>query len=130
MGKKRLSHGYLKYLKSPIWKELRDTVCERDNQRCTKCDKKGELHVHHLTYERLFDEELEDLITLCKLCHEEAHGKCKPGPREYIEIAKGILVVKGEKPTKKQLAEAKRINERLRRRNSWKNKIRAKKIKK
>ena len=124
--KKNLSKEYLDYMNSPIWKELRDTVIERDDFRCTKCGHKENLQAHHLTYARLFDEKLEDLVTLCKLCHEEAHGVRKPGQRIYIEIAKGVLVLKGEKPSAKQVSQAKQINAKQKKRASWNHKIRAK----
>ena len=121
-----LSKEYLAYIESPIWKELRETVLERDNCRCTKCGHKNQLQAHHVTYERLFNEEINDLVTLCKHCHEEAHGIRKPGQRVYIEIAKGVLVLKGEKPTKRQKRQAAQINSNQKRKASWNHKIRAK----
>ena len=126
MAKKNLSKEYLAYIESSIWKELRDTVVERDNGRCTKCGHKGQLQAHHVTYERLFNEEINDLVTLCKHCHEEAHGIRKPGQRVYIEIAKGVLVLKGEKPTKRQKNQAAQINSRENKKRRWNHKVRAK----
>ena len=66
---------YLDYLASEKWKKLRDKVVDRDGNKCTKCSNTTNLHVHHLTYDRVGNEELTDLITLCKACHENEHGK-------------------------------------------------------
>jgi 5-methylcytosine-specific restriction endonuclease McrA len=33
--------------------------------------------VHHLTYERLGNELLIDLVSLCNGCHDQAHGKVR-----------------------------------------------------
>lgn len=37
------------------------------------------LHVHHLTYERLGEELLEDLQLICRPCHEKEHGHDRKG---------------------------------------------------
>ena len=66
-----LSKAYLKYIKSPKWFRKRELVFERDNYQCQTCNAIGAtLHCHHLTYDNLFDENLEDLITVCKNCHK------------------------------------------------------------
>jgi hypothetical protein len=31
--------------------------------------------VHHITYERIYAEDLDDLITVCNRCHEKVHSK-------------------------------------------------------
>jgi len=37
------------------------------------------LEVHHLTYDRLGDERMDDLEVLCPDCHRKAHGAAWPG---------------------------------------------------
>jgi hypothetical protein len=64
---------YITYLKSDKWKKIRNAVVARDGNKCTKCSSTDNLHVHHLTYDRVGEEELTDLITLCKDCHEATH---------------------------------------------------------
>jgi 5-methylcytosine-specific restriction endonuclease McrA len=68
---------YHKYLKSADWKSNRLDVLKRDSFSCRRCGENGrpgnELDVHHLTYERIYHEELRDLITLCRGCHGEVH---------------------------------------------------------
>lgn len=40
-------------------------------QHCEGCGVAKRLQLHHLTYERLYDERPEDLLILCPLCHEK-----------------------------------------------------------
>ena len=95
--------GYREYLKSAEWKRKRDAVMQRAMQsfmpaspvirrtvdgygRVIKsialehrptCENDGctneAVHVHHLTYERIGKEWLEDLQALCPKCHEQQH---------------------------------------------------------
>jgi len=62
---------YLEHLASEKWQRMRAEVISRDKGRCT-CGAKG-TDVHHLTYENLGQEELEDLILLCRSCHQKEH---------------------------------------------------------
>lgn len=62
------------YLTSQHWKSLRLKVLNRDKHTCQTCNTKQHLQVHHLTYERLFQEDVSDLVTLCKGCHEATHA--------------------------------------------------------
>jgi 5-methylcytosine-specific restriction endonuclease McrA len=64
---------YQRYLRSPQWKAKRRAVLERDRHLCVHCGNGWRLEVHHLTYERLYDELLTDLATLCRDCHIAHH---------------------------------------------------------
>ncbi len=56
------------------WAILKKQVHRRDGYRCRLCGRDdAELHVHHCTYENYARERLEDLITLCAVCHHKAH---------------------------------------------------------
>ena len=66
---------YNKYLRSPEWKAKKLLVLERDNYKCQQCGYTNNLHVHHLTYENVTNEQLDDLVTLCKRCHRSEHKK-------------------------------------------------------
>tara|TARA_R110002020_G_scaffold50858_7_gene144124 strand:+ start:982 stop:1383 length:402 start_codon:yes stop_codon:yes gene_type:complete len=68
---------YNKYLKSPVWAEKRRRVMERDNHLCQACCKRPAEQVHHLTYERVCNEPLFDLISICVICHNELHPHMK-----------------------------------------------------
>lgn len=63
---------YLEYLQSPAWMEKTRQVYERDSYTCVVCKQVAE-HVHHLTYEHLFNEPLTDLISVCSHCHKILH---------------------------------------------------------
>jgi 5-methylcytosine-specific restriction endonuclease McrA len=67
-------HRYEAYLASPEWRALRRRAIRRDEGRCVKCGSKMPLQVHHLTYARMGHEQLDDLVTLCKACHELTHA--------------------------------------------------------
>lgn len=66
----------------PRWKRKSWLAKERDNWTCQWCRRGRDadwLHAHHLRYERdgeIWDSPLEDLLTLCRPCHD------------YLEAAK------------------------------------------
>ena len=66
---------YHEYMKSPEWKAKREERLKHDKYQCQLCHTAINLVVHHLTYDRLGDEDLNDLVTLCKKCHEKVHEK-------------------------------------------------------
>jgi hypothetical protein len=75
--KSEFRNRYGKYLASEKWKAKRLLVLERDDYFCQDCgvDLQGKLaHVHHLTYDRIFNEKLSDLQTLCPECHMKEHN--------------------------------------------------------
>ena len=62
---------YSKYLKSEHWLNFRLVVLSFWGNRCSVCNKGGcVLDVHHRTYERLWNERLEDVVVLCRDCHD------------------------------------------------------------
>ena len=74
--------AYKKYLNSDEWKEVRELVKQRDGNRCLICncsedkDEGTNLSVHHRTYKNKFKERqnLGDLVTLCRSCHDIFHN--------------------------------------------------------
>jgi hypothetical protein len=66
---------YEKYLKSKAWRDKRDQVLERDDLLCQVCCINNAEHVHHLTYNNVYNEPLEDLISVCIQCHRRLHSK-------------------------------------------------------
>tara|TARA_R110000868_G_scaffold285682_2_gene546136 strand:- start:2653 stop:3003 length:351 start_codon:yes stop_codon:yes gene_type:complete len=65
-------HDYEKYLMSSEWAKKRMQTMDRDNWKCVICGNEAEV-VHHLTYERIFNESLNDLVSLCTECHQREH---------------------------------------------------------
>ena len=64
---------YHEYIKSPAWKERARKRMRMDRFQCSVCGTAKNLAVHHITYERLGHEDMDDLITLCKDCHAKVH---------------------------------------------------------
>jgi hypothetical protein len=81
-GVRALGFGsYEVYLASPHWQAFRPRVFEAQRVRlgrnmCELCGKEDPpFHVHHLTYERLGNELIEDCQVICEPCHDELHGR-------------------------------------------------------
>ena len=71
---------YNAYLCSREWAVLRKGVLKRTNGLCERCHKNKISQVHHLTYNRKYNERLEDLQGLCKGCHAFTHGHSDRDP--------------------------------------------------
>lgn len=90
---------YQKYIKSKPFKELKEKILERDNYKCQFCgrtleeiadNKKITLQAHHNSYENLGKcngEEMNDIITLCSVCHNACH-KAKSNLRRFSDKSK------------------------------------------
>ena len=69
---------YLEYLQTQAWRDKALQRMKIDNFMCCECGCKGtsenELQVHHITYDRIYEENVyTDLLTLCKACHKGLH---------------------------------------------------------
>ena len=70
-----MDNKYIRYLKSEEWAEVKIELLTQRGCKCERCGKETEsLDVHHKTYKNLFNEEPEDLILLCRSCHNFEHG--------------------------------------------------------
>jgi len=91
--------AYKTFLSTRYWNEVRGIVAVRDKQQCRDCQERSShwvsLEVHHLTYEHhgLEHLHLEDLITLCPVCHalREGHEVDAILSEYHIERAKAPL---------------------------------------
>lgn len=78
---------YLSYIaSSPEWQERRKQIIQRDQGKCRLCKQDGN-HVHHITYANLFREPLEDLVLLCRSCHNQEHKTHELQDREGFWFA-------------------------------------------
>jgi len=69
---------YRKYLQSDQWRAKRRLVLEFMGYQCVKCRKtltESTANIHHVSYERVRNETLDDLIPLCRECHKLEHSK-------------------------------------------------------
>lgn len=74
MNKSPHKISYLEYLKSPTWHNIRSAALEHYGTNCAKCNQYG-TDVHHLIYPDIRGEEsMEDLMVLCRDCHEAIHS--------------------------------------------------------
>lgn len=83
---------YQDYLASPEWQALRDAALKRDGARCQVCGSSNEPHVHHWAYpDNLGGDSLENVVTLCAICHAgvHAHKKAK-NAGEYINAVRAF----------------------------------------
>jgi len=64
---------YDDYIISEKWRSIRKRILERDDYLCQHCKTCNATEVHHITYDNLFNENLEDLISLCNACHKMEH---------------------------------------------------------
>ena len=65
--------NYKEYINSEAWAQIRWCKLREVGYKCEECGRKWELDVHHLTYERLGNERMDDLIVLCVRCHGDLH---------------------------------------------------------
>lgn len=65
---------YEAHLESDKWHMIRRRVFARSRGDCEGCGLRKATQVHHLTYTRLGDEMLFDLVAICDECHEKIHG--------------------------------------------------------
>ena len=61
---------YQEYLESDWWKSTRKRCIQRYDGKCFCCNHTDNLQVHHLIYDHLGFERDEELICLCRNCHE------------------------------------------------------------
>ena len=88
---------YAAYLCSREWCERREKVKERSLGFCECCDINKASAVHHLTYERKYNENLDDLQSICTACHEYTHGKSSWNPKSNYWWNDYLVYVKMKK---------------------------------
>lgn len=71
---------YQDFLQTDYWKLIRQHLMLARGSKCQKCGDSGELHIHHLSYDRRGMEHtaLHHLKILCAKHHREVHGIPNP----------------------------------------------------
>lgn len=62
---------------SPNWRLKREERFNIDKGICQSCGKTiylNSFHCHHKNYNSLFNEDMQDLVSLCWSCHQEEHN--------------------------------------------------------
>lgn len=87
---------YEEYLASEKWAKKKEEYVRADlPQRCAHCQSPSYL-LHHLTYERMGFERLEDFLPLCPGCHHRLHMLMKKlGIWEYDPVRVLVLLKNG-----------------------------------
>lgn len=67
-GQTKVEYGT--YMASREWRIRRREVIEHNDGLCYRCLSAPIKNVHHTTYERLGNERPDDLIGVCRSCHE------------------------------------------------------------
>lgn len=80
------------YYQTPHWHAVRVARRSLDRDSCVACSAVECLQCHHLTYQRLFAEELRDLLTLCESCHRMVHESCRLKFPSGVEIRFAHLI--------------------------------------
>jgi hypothetical protein len=82
---------YQAYLSTEHWKNKRQEVLSIRGCKCEKCGEWGN-EIHHLSYDNLWKEPLNDLQVLCDDCHEATHRALKSLNKkdQYIHKKKKI----------------------------------------
>lgn len=74
MRNARFNKAYLDYIHSEAWRDVSEKRKAIDDNKCCICGTENNLEVHHLNYDNLGHEDInEDLVTLCSDCHKEVH---------------------------------------------------------
>jgi 5-methylcytosine-specific restriction endonuclease McrA len=73
---------YKARLADPSWRKLKSQNIRDRGYVCESCSSEHRIELHHITYENLGSEKLEDMALLCRNCHQEAHDKYKSSGRK------------------------------------------------
>lgn len=80
-----VSKFYKGYLNTEHWKTFRKYALKKHGEICKDCGATDvRFDIHHLTYENLWEEQLEDVVVLCHPCHIVRH------PDKFTNICKHV----------------------------------------
>jgi 5-methylcytosine-specific restriction endonuclease McrA len=103
---------YKAYLLSNNWQQKRGCAIMRDESRCAICGIEGNgssLHIHHLSYKNAGNENVDDLATLCKRCHNDIHQRKFFGKEEMLDMRQEFYDKKEEKYQRNRRGETEKM---------------------
>ena len=79
--------SYAKYLKSPLWKSIKQRVYAKYGASCQLCGMSIGVTLHHQSYTEanLSGRSLKDLHPICHRCHDEIH--IDPDTRKKLPLS-------------------------------------------
>lgn len=78
---------YDNYINSDAWQKTRQYALDKHGRKCTICGSTTNLEVHHLNYDNLGYEAMNDYADLCILCHN-----CHLKLHEFIKNNENMLI--------------------------------------
>jgi len=79
---------YVEYLQTELWKSTRTKVLDRDGYKCVFCTDPAD-EVHHCNYnERTLKGGIQDLVSVCSLCHRRIEFDERGEKRTLREVVK------------------------------------------
>lgn len=89
---------YHQYMASREWALKREAVKERANNTCERCHDAPIQSTHHLTYERLGHEDVDqDLLGICRPCHEFLSARRTDDPA--VKVVLDLIEAHGLEPS-------------------------------
>lgn len=85
-GDDLINMPYRLYLKTRYWLDFRKQVKEHYNHTCAKCGSVGNTDAHHVTYDNKGNETFEDIVLLCRSCHDELHWYMKGDSMKVMQF--------------------------------------------
>jgi 5-methylcytosine-specific restriction endonuclease McrA len=80
-------------LDSERYEQLRNEALRRDGWRCQSCGAMSNLEVHHKEFRsHSGDDSEQNLITVCRKCHQLVHGELRFSSQKNRESECGFLV--------------------------------------
>jgi hypothetical protein len=74
---------YHKYLASREWALLKEQTKSRSRGKCERCTTGTHDATHHISYEHLGNETIDDLLGVCEACHKYLSGKSSFDPADW-----------------------------------------------
>lgn len=84
---------YRSYLATPWWGFVHDRAVRRAHGDCEFCQQAEAREVHHTTYERVGQERPDDMVALCRRCHQHVttNGLDKLSRRDLLSRRREIM---------------------------------------
>lgn len=77
---------YPRYLASREWAQKKEAVRERSSGWCERCGVRNHDQTHHLTYKNIGKESIDELLGVCRECHEFLSAKSDYDPTKDVIV--------------------------------------------